>query len=195
MAKSKIPKFYCYVDETGQDTKGELFIVSVIITEKEQQNLRDMLRFAEQESKKKSKKWIKTKKEVKQKYFNQIISNNFFRDRIFLVIYKQGKDYVERTLNAVTKVVFKMVGSKNRNYEVIIYVDGLSKAGRTKFATGLRQSNIKVKKVRGVRDESEIFIRLADAMAGFARDYLEKEKYAQDFCNRAVKRKIIQRVE
>jgi hypothetical protein len=28
-------KLYCYTDETGQDTKGKLFLVSVVITEKE----------------------------------------------------------------------------------------------------------------------------------------------------------------
>jgi hypothetical protein len=26
-------KLYCYVDETGQDTLGQFFIVSVVITE------------------------------------------------------------------------------------------------------------------------------------------------------------------
>jgi len=28
-------KYYCYIDETGQDTQGKIFIVSVIITERE----------------------------------------------------------------------------------------------------------------------------------------------------------------
>ena len=30
-------KFYCYVDETGQDTQGELFIVSVVIADQERE--------------------------------------------------------------------------------------------------------------------------------------------------------------
>jgi hypothetical protein len=28
-------KYYCFVDETGQDTAGKLFIVSAVLVEKE----------------------------------------------------------------------------------------------------------------------------------------------------------------
>ena len=28
-------KIYCYVDETGQDTKGKLFIVSIVVVGKD----------------------------------------------------------------------------------------------------------------------------------------------------------------
>ena len=28
-------KLYCYVDETGQNTEGDLFVVSIVLTEKE----------------------------------------------------------------------------------------------------------------------------------------------------------------
>jgi len=33
--QSNKQKLYCYVDETGQDTAGKIFIVSVVIIEKE----------------------------------------------------------------------------------------------------------------------------------------------------------------
>jgi hypothetical protein len=33
------PKFYCYVDETGQDTFGELFIVSVVVSAADRDSL------------------------------------------------------------------------------------------------------------------------------------------------------------
>jgi len=35
-AKSKL---YCYVDETGQDTLGELFIVAVVVSDADRDNL------------------------------------------------------------------------------------------------------------------------------------------------------------
>ncbi len=31
-------KLYCYVDETGQDTEGHLFLVSVVVTEQERES-------------------------------------------------------------------------------------------------------------------------------------------------------------
>jgi len=38
-----VKKLYCYIDETGQDTLGKIFIVSVIITESERDALRKKL--------------------------------------------------------------------------------------------------------------------------------------------------------
>mgnify|MGYP000732879227 CR=1 FL=1 len=43
-------KLYCYVDESGQDTKGALFFVSIILTRAENNNLREKLEKIEQQS-------------------------------------------------------------------------------------------------------------------------------------------------
>ena len=43
-------KLYCYVDETVQDTKGKLFIVSVIVTEGEREQLARQLEEIEKNS-------------------------------------------------------------------------------------------------------------------------------------------------
>lgn len=37
-------RFYCYVDETGQDTKGNIFIVSVIISAQSQEEIAEFIR-------------------------------------------------------------------------------------------------------------------------------------------------------
>ena len=57
LLKPKKQKLYCYVDETGQDTFGQLFLVSVVITGSERDDLRRQLRKIEKESGKKQKKW------------------------------------------------------------------------------------------------------------------------------------------
>ena len=41
--KTNKRKLYCYVDETGQDTKGKLFIVSVIITKEDRDEINKFL--------------------------------------------------------------------------------------------------------------------------------------------------------
>jgi len=185
-------KLYCYVDETGQDTSGKLFLVSVVITEKEQQELRKRLETIESQTKKRFSKWIKTKKDIKQKYLQKIIETNLFINKIFFAQYTQTKAYTKAITDATAKVISKVA---LKQYEANVYIDGLSKSERRKFASGLRKLRIKVRKVRGARDQSEILIRLADAIAGFIRDYIEKEKYAQEFYQKAVQRKVIQEIK
>ena len=75
-----------------------------------------------------------------------------------------------------------------------MFVDGLSRSELRRFAKGLRALHIKVRKVRGVRDESDPLIRLADAVAGFIRDALEQKAYAQRLYQEALKRGVIQEV-
>ena len=43
-------KIYCYVDETGQDTMGILFLVSIIVAEGEHDSLRGKLQKIESAS-------------------------------------------------------------------------------------------------------------------------------------------------
>lgn len=185
-------KLYCYIDETGQDTEGSLFLVSVVITEKEQKELRTKLEVIERQTNKRFSKWIKTKKDIKQKYLQKIIETNLFRDKIFFAQHIQTKAYTQAIINTTAKAISKQAP---KQYEANVYIDGLSRTGRRQFASGLRRLKIKVRKVRGVRDQSEIFIRLADAIAGFVRDYLEKEKYAQGFYQKAIQRKVIQEIK
>lgn len=53
-------KLYCYTDETGQDTKGEMFLVSVLLTEKDDlEALKEKILEIERKTKG-SKKWTKT---------------------------------------------------------------------------------------------------------------------------------------
>ncbi len=53
-------KFFCYVDESGQDTLRELFIVSVVMTSQERDQLRQVCEEIERRSRKGQRKWVKT---------------------------------------------------------------------------------------------------------------------------------------
>lgn len=64
-------------------------------------------------------------------------------------------------------------------YRATVIVDGLGETGVDRFARGLRSLHVAVHKVRSIKDESSALIRLADALAGFVRDYLEGQFYAQ----------------
>src|SRR3989339_82060 len=80
-------KIYCYVDESGQDTKGELFIVAIVVVGRDRQLLRDYLRNIEKLTNKK-RKWSKTSKKVKEEYLTKIISDKTLTSKIFVSISK-----------------------------------------------------------------------------------------------------------
>ncbi len=48
---------------------------------------------------------------------------------------------------------------------------------------GVRRLHVAVEKVHGMKDESNSLIRLADAVAGFVRDYFEGQPYAEELKN------------
>ena len=66
-------KLYCYINESGQDTKGTIFIVAIAVVGKERDELIKILDNIEIASGKKRTKWNKTKKELKEQYFAQLI--------------------------------------------------------------------------------------------------------------------------
>lgn len=53
---AKRQHLYAYVDESGQDTKGEIFLVSVVIVSTQRDKLRRRLQKIEEDTRKRSKK-------------------------------------------------------------------------------------------------------------------------------------------
>jgi hypothetical protein len=66
-------KLYCYVDETGQDTQGALFVVSVVLADQERDRALQLCEAIEQSSGKGRVKWIKTDYERRLSYIRQIL--------------------------------------------------------------------------------------------------------------------------
>jgi hypothetical protein len=66
--------------------------------------------------------------------------------------------------------------------QTTVIVDGLRKPERPRFPAGLRKLRIRVHKVRGARDQSDEFIRLADAVAGGIWGNIEGGSHAGVVC-------------
>ena len=181
-------KLYCYVDESGQDTKGKIFLVSVIIIDKEREEIRKKLEEIEEKSGKRNRKWYKTNNERRLNYIQKIIKSDFLKGRIFYSKYENTKSYVDLTILTAAKAILK---NAKDSYETTILVDGLRKSERHYFVLGLRKLKIKIRKVRGVKDENDSFIRLADAVAGFIRDSLEENLKMKNLSKEALDKKII----
>jgi len=112
-------------------------------------------------------KWQKSSFERRVSDLRAVLNHPLFEGKIFFSHYSQTQAYVDLTVYTTAKAI----NTKARGeYKVTVTVDGLSGVEVRRFAKGLRQLNIQVRKVRGARDESDPSIRLADAMAGFIRD-------------------------
>ena len=123
-------------------------------------------------------KWRLTSISKKQSYLNGILRIGALQGSLFYTLYKDTKDYLKLVAKTLAKAIIAF--SQNRDYQATIYIDGLRKTEIKEVVRFLSAESIKRRKVKGLRDESSAYIRLADALAGFFRDYEEGESYTKE---------------
>lgn len=181
-------KIYCYVDETGQDTAGRFFAVSILITENERDELLKSIEEIEQVSNKRNTKWKKARPVTRKRYFEMISDLLELREKLFVVTYKDSKDYLVHTADAITKSIRKKKASR-----AIIYVDALNNSEQSKLKKQL-QPSIKIPtQVRSARrEENNAFIRLVDAVCGLVRDAQEDNEWAKTMIQKLKRKNILE---
>ena len=188
--KTNKKKLYAYIDESGQDTKGFIFIVSILVLEDELDKICEELELIEFESKKKNTKWNKSHHEFRKLYVESILEAEKLKGKIFFEIFSDTKKYIELTSFATAKAILKKIG--NKEYRVTVFVDGLKKKEIEIFSRGLRDLKIKTRKIRGVKkDENNAFIRLVDAICGLIRDSEGGNAWAKKITQKMIKKKYI----
>ncbi len=160
-------KIYCYVDETGQDTKGDFFLVSVIIAKQERDGLIEQLEEIERLTRKRRRKWVNARDEARVAYIRAVLSHPAFKGKLSYALYQNTTDYLAFTIRATAEAIkVSVVGE----YRATVFIDGLPRTHIHQVGTELRRLQISTRKVRGVRDEqANALIRLADALCGFVR--------------------------
>lgn len=184
-------KFYAYVDESGQDTKGLLFLVAVVITGAERDALRRRLADIERATGKHQRKWTKTHPLDRARYIEQIICTPGLVRHLFYSLYRGAQTYVDLSILSTAKA---LNAATSGTFEATVFVDGLGKSERHRFAAGLRKLRITVRKVRGMNDQSDEFIRLADAIAGFVRDAIEGDEMMKGLFRKATENAVLREV-
>jgi hypothetical protein len=185
-------KLFVYVDESGQDTKGKFFVVSVVIIEANKDLVIKKLEEIEQNTKK-SRKWTKTKPAFREKYIDRIARSGFLKESIFFYTFDHGKEYMKFTSITTGKAILTKV-KNDKNYTSAIYIDGSSKNDIRKFKKEIKYLGIHKKKVRGVRKEqSNVLILLADAICGLVRES-KKKLWAKDSLKKIEDNGIIRRL-
>jgi hypothetical protein len=184
-------KLYAYVDESGQDTLGELFLVSVVVTGEAREGIRKKLRTIERVSGKQAKKWTKARLAERVAYLQSVFQLSELRGCIYYAHYHDTRAYVDLMILSTAKALHAQ-GAELPQATVI--VDGLSRPERPRFAAGLRKLRIRVHKVRGARDQSDEFIRLADAVAGGVRDSMEGDAIMRPLFEQAVRHAVVREI-
>ncbi len=173
--EKKTTRFDLYVDESGQDTKGKLFVVAVVAVENsDEAQLR--CESYEKSSGKGKVKWRSAQRKRRLAYLRTVISDASPLEIILLYsVFRQTTDYDAATIEGIAKAIRRLrVPCSN----IYVYIDGLAKSKCNTYKTRLRQLSCPVKKVRSIRkDENDSLIRLADALAGASAEML---KYQED---------------
>ena len=165
-----IHKLYCYVDETGQDTLGELFIVAVVITAEERDELRQTCIDIEAISRKGTRKWVKSTHDRRLAYIQRVLRRSEIRGKLYFAEYRSPQDYLSATVETIGSALGLPA---NNEHKATVFIDGLSRSSERGVGLLLRRSGLPIQKVRGLNDESEPLIRLADAVCGFVRGAIE----------------------
>lgn len=170
-------KLFCYVDESGQDTVGSFFIVSVVAIRGARGSLTSDLEAIELATGKKRSKWTHTKAAVRASYIQSVFGKPAFQGSLMYAIYRNTTDYLGCTISTVARAIH--LCATMPKYDVTVFVDGLPRSRTRRFGVELRRLGIRTKKVRGVRkEESDALMRLADGLCGFVRAGLYGSGYS-----------------
>ena len=187
-------KIYCYVDESGQDTNGELFIVVAAIFQKDREKFETKLRQIENISVKK-RKWSKSNQKRNILYIKKIARDKEFIETIFYSVEtnkSRNKSYLDITISTIASAIDL---SKYQSTKAVILIDGLQKSQVRLVSTRLRRVGLSIEKVRGVKkDENNIFIRLADSFAGFIRENVQNYQH-KELLKKLTEKRIITNIE
>lgn len=170
-------KLYCYVDETGQDARSSQFIVVSVIIISDPDHLREILQIAERDLGKRQRKWTKATVSQRLAYVERLLGVPDLQGAVYFSRFPKPANYPESTFIAVAHAIRTATGG--RGFHAHVFIDGLSATERQRGTQQLRTLYRGVKKVRGLRDENDEFIRLADTFAGFIRAHCEGAVYAE----------------
>ncbi len=178
-------KLFCYVDESGQDTRGELFIVSVVVSEQEKEQFRQVCEDIERESHKGQRKWTKTTYDRRRDYIRRVLNTPIFIGKLNFAIYRDSLDYSALTVQTIVRTL-AAIGAVD--YKATVLIDGLPRPLEQAVGRQLRQQGVNAKKVRGVkRDENDALIRLADAVCGLVRGAVEGQPAMRAFVEQGLR--------
>ena len=185
MAPSKI---YAYVDETWLDS---LFIVAVVIADLQRELLTTKCENIEDELGR-HKKWSRSADALNLAYTRRVLVEADLLARCCFLIRPQVEDVTKTTVEAIARAIeARQLGD---DYKATILYDCLPKNMEGEIGSLLRKRFVRIRKVRGIDEEDDALMRLADALCGLVRDAYSGKTEARDLMESAIHRGILRKV-
>ncbi len=184
-------KLYCYVDETGQDTKSEIFVVVAVVNDQNQEMLRQQLIEVEGLAKTHQLKWHKLRNDRRLDYLNLILGRKIASRDVYIGRYQKPIPFFFPILDVIERAIKRAAKGE---YIAKVYVDGINRKVARSLTNALRSRGISLRLVKSRRDESEPLIRLADMWAGCIRSAFLNNKDSKNIFKQAKERGYLQEV-
>ncbi len=179
---------YCYVDETGQDASANFFVVVAVVSERDQESLRQALIDIEQLAGTGRRKWHKTRPARRMHYLTRAFERNVGSKEVFFSSYPKPIPYFFPLIEVLE---YAIKAKATGPYTARIFVDGIDRKKAMELTNALRLRGVSLEMVRSRRDESEPLIRLADMWAGCIRGAQEGGAEEQALVARATQAKYL----
>lgn len=162
-------KINTYSDESGQAASGKDFIVStVIIDTKNVGNLESLLITIEKESNK-IRKWTDSSMKKRANYAKLLLRRKIFSTvTVYYTIYRNKEDYVPLISTHLAKSILDH--TKGEKYVAKIFLDKVNNKIHKMIRGEIKSHKIRYRKIRSLDDTNNVYLKLADAICGLARD-------------------------
>lgn len=169
---------HVYIDETFNIRNNYFYLVSILIlsSTEELNKLSYFLSKIEFNSKKRKIKWRRCSHERRQKYIHSILESSILTKKIyynynFKIKPNQSIDFIADSISISIDEFSKIHNIKGK---IMIYYDSIDDSKKSLLVKRIRNKGIHRMKIKSVKkDENNEFIRLADAICGLARDFIE----------------------
>jgi len=185
-----MPKLYVYVDESGLDVGAPAFIVTAVVAIDDRHDLSAICEQIERETGKHP-KWKKSTLESGLAFIVRVIDECIEQMMIYHESHVAPTDFVVATVNTIARAITLHNQHINIVANAVVFFDGLPRSKQDEVATALRKNGIIVDRVRGVDDEKEPLIRVADAICGAQRDALNGNAAAKAIIKSGARRGML----
>jgi hypothetical protein len=170
------------MDESGQDASAAFFVVVAVVSDQEQERVRQELSQIERLAGTGRRKWHKSRPERRRRSLELVIEREIGKGEVFFGSYPKPLPYFFPMLDVLEWAIKQKVVPP---YTARVYVDGIDRRKAAELTNALRVRGITLDQVKGRRDESEPGIRLADMWAGCVRAALHGSATEQTLLDRA----------
>jgi adenylate kinase family enzyme len=117
-----------------------------------------------------------------------VLKRPIFEGKLHFAVYRDVQNYSSLTVQTIARALSEM---DETDYKATILIDGLPRSLERAVGLQLRRAGVRAKKVRGLKDEKDALIRLADAVCGLVRGATEGQAAMRALFERGIQTRIL----